>query len=291
MKLDKKRTLKIVKAALKEDIGTWDTTTSLTIPKLESVKASIVAREDCVLSGMDIAEWIISCLDYSVRFKPQATDGRRIYKGKEIAFLEGHARAILSAERTMLNFLCLLSGITTNVTAFVKKTEKYGVKIYDTRKTFPLLRYLERYAVEVGGGHNHRFGLWDQVLIKDNHLKTISHACPNRRAISQVLRDLRKKVQKNIKIEIEVANLKEFEDAIKGKPDIIMLDNMNVGDVKKAVHLRNKPALKSKPLLEVSGGITIDTVEGYAATGVDRISVGALTHSVKSIDMSLEINA
>ncbi len=286
--LDKAKVLKIIRATLKEDIGAGDITTSVTVPRLESVKASIVAGEDFVLCGIGIAEWVINSVDYSVRFKPQAKDGQRIYKGKEIAFLEGHARAILSAERTMLNFLCFLSGIATNVNKFVEKTKKYGVKIYDTRKTFPLLRYLEKYAVETGGGHNHRFGLWDQVLVKDNHFQAIRR---KPQAISEVLKEVRKKVQKNIKIEIEVTNLKEFEDAIKGKPDIIMLDNMNAGDVKKAVNLRAKKAPKKKPLLEVSGGINIDNVEKYAGTGVDRISVGSLTDSVESIDMSLEINA
>lgn len=288
MKLNKARTLKIIRAALKEDIGAGDITTSVTIPKFESVKASIVARESSVLCGIDIAEWVINSVDFSVRFKPQAKDGQRVYKGKKVAFLEGHARAILSAERTMLNFLSLLSGIATNVNKFVEKTRKYGVKIYDTRKTFPLLRYLEKYAVETGGGYNHRFGLWDQVLVKENHLKAIGHRLP---AISEVLKEVRKKARKNIKIEIEVTNLKEFEDAIKGKPDIIMLDNMSAGDVKKACELRGKTASKKKPLLEVSGGINIDNVEEYAGTGVDRISVGSLTDSVESVDMSLEINA
>ncbi len=286
--LDKARTLKIIKAALKEDIGPGDVTTMSTVPRLESVKAFIMAREDFVLCGIDIAEWVINSVDYSVRFKPQVKDGQWVYKGKEVAFLEGHARAILSAERTMLNFLSLLSGIATKVKRHVKITEKYGVKIYDTRKTFPLLRYLEKYAVETGGGHNHRFGLWDQALVKENHLKAIGHWPP---AIGEILKEVRKKVQKNIKIETEVTNLKEFEDAIKGKPDIIMLDNMSAGDVRKAVELRNKRISKKKPLLEASGGINIDNVEKYAKTGVDRISIGALTDSVESIDMSLEINA
>jgi nicotinate-nucleotide pyrophosphorylase (carboxylating) len=284
--LDKARTLKIIKAALKEDIGPGDVTTAGTVGKTESVKAAIVAGENCTLCGIGVAEWVINTLDYSVRFKPQAEDGQEVYEGKEIAFLEGHARAILTAERTMLNFLSLLSGIATKVKRHVKITEKYGVKIYDTRKTFPLLRYLEKYAVKTGGGYNHRSGLWDQVLIKDNHLKAIKKKL---RTISEVLEEVRKKVQKNIKIEIEVANLKEFEDAIKGKPDIIMLDNMSAGDVKKAAELKNKRASKKKLLLEASGGINMDNVAEYAKTGVDRISIGSLTDSVESVDMSLEI--
>lgn len=283
MKLDKTRTLKIIKAALKEDIGIGDVTTVSTVHKLESIKASIVAGEDCILCGIDVAEWIINALDYSVRFKPQAKDGQRVYRGKEIAFLEGHARAILSAERTMLNFLCFLSGIATKVNKFVEKTKKYGVKIYDTRKTLPLLRYLEKYAVRVGDGYNHRFGLWDQALVKENHIK-VAKIAESKNFVS----NLRKKVTKNIKIEIEVETLEQFRAMLKERPDIIMLDNMSTSDIKKAVQLRNKIGSET-PLLEASGGITLDNVEEYAKTGVNRISIGALTDSVESVDMSLEI--
>jgi nicotinate-nucleotide pyrophosphorylase (carboxylating) len=283
--LDKARTLKIINAALKEDIGAGDITTMNTVRKLESVKASIVANEDCVLCGIDVAEWAINAIDYSVRFKPQVKDGERAYEGKEVAFLEGHARGILSAERTMLNFLCFLSGVATRVSKFAEKAGKYGVKIYDTRKTFPLLRYLEKYAVVTGGGHNHRAGLWDQALVKENHIKAGKlHAKKN------FISELRKKVTRNIKIEVEVENPEQFKLALAGCPDIIMLDNMPVADVKSAVELRN--AMKTaggKPLLEASGGITLDNVEDYAKTGIDRISVGSLTDSVESVDMSLTI--
>ncbi|MBL7155665.1 MAG: carboxylating nicotinate-nucleotide diphosphorylase [Candidatus Omnitrophica bacterium] len=283
MKLDKARTTRIIKAALKEDIGGGDATTSATIHKLESVKAAVLANEDFILCGMDVAEWTINAVDYSVRFKPQAEDGERIYKGKEIIFLEGHARAILTAERTMLNFLCLLSGIATKVRAFAEKTERHKVKLYDTRKTLPLLRYLEKYAVTVGGGYNHRSGLWDQVLVKDNHLKITKMDIRK-----NLVKEIRNKVTKNVKIEVETENLEEFKLVLPQKPDIIMLDNFPSDDVKKAVGLRN--AVKSNPpILEVSGGINIDNVEEYAKTGVDRISIGSLTDSVESVDMSLEI--
>ncbi|MBL7156676.1 MAG: carboxylating nicotinate-nucleotide diphosphorylase [Candidatus Omnitrophica bacterium] len=284
MKLDKKRTLKIIKAALKEDIGIGDITTANTIPKLESIKASIVVHEDCVLCGIDIAEWIINTIDYSVRFKPQCEEGQHVYEGKEIVFLEGHARAMLSAERTILNFLCFLSGIATKVNKYVEKTKKYGIEIYDTRKSFPLLRYLEKYAVEVGGGHNHRFGLWDQVLVKDNHIKVAKME-----GKKDFIGDIRKKITKNIKIEIEVENLEQFKAALGGQPDIIMLDNMSAKDVKEAAGLRKKIASTEKPLLEVSGGIDLDNIEEYAKTGADRISIGSLTDAVESVDMSLEI--
>ena len=284
MKLDKKRVQKIIKAALKEDIGTGDITTLSTISKLESVEAAIVAGENFVLCGIDIAEWIINAIDCSVRFKPQVKDGQHVCKDKEVVFLEGHARAILSAERTMLNFLCFLSGIATSVSKFTEKIKNHNVEIYDTRKTFPLLRYLEKYAVETGGGHNHRFGLWDQALVKENHLRITKIDMHK-----NFMAELRGKISKNIKIEVEVENLKEFITVLAGRPDIIMLDNMSVQDVKKAVDVKNKAAFSKKPIIEASGGIHLNNVEEYAATGVDRISIGDLTDSVHSVDMSLKI--
>ena len=284
MKLDKARTLKIIKAALKEDIGPGDATTTHAVAKTESVKAAIVTHQDCILCGVNIAEWIVSTLDLSVRFKPQADNAQHVYEGKEIIFLEGHARAILSAERTMLNFLCFLSAIATKVNQFAEKTKKYGVKIYDTRKTFPLLRYLEKYAVTAGGGYNHRLGLWDQVLVKENHIKA-----GRLDKQKNFVKDIREKITKNLKLEVEAESLEEFKAILGAKPDIIMLDNMSLDDIKKAVLLRNNISSEKKPVLEVSGGINIDNVEDYAQTGVDRISVGSLTDSVESVDMSLEI--
>jgi len=284
MKLDKARTTRIIKAALKEDIGSGDVTTSSVIGKFESVKASIVTNEDCLLCGVDVAEWVINTVDYSVRFKPQASDGQRVYKGKEIAFLEGHAVSILSAERTMLNFLCLMSGIATKVKEFAERVKDYKAKIYDTRKTFPLLRYLEKYAVVTGGGKNHRLGLWDQVLVKDNHLKIAGL-----KKSGNLVKAIRNKVTRNVKIEIEVDKLEQFRKVLAQRPDIIMLDNMSAAEVKKAVTLKNKSAYEPKPLLEVSGGINLNNAEEYARTGIDRISVGTLTDSVESVDMSLEV--
>ena len=284
MKLDKERTLKIIKAALKEDIGIGDVTTMNVIPKTESVRAAIIANEDCIACGIELAEWIINSVDYSVRFKPQVKDGDKAYAGKEIIFLEGHARAILSAERTMLNFLSFLSAIATKVNKFTEKTKKYSTKIYDTRKTLPLLRYLEKYAVTVGGGHSHRIGLWDQALIKENHIKIAKIE-----GKKDFIKDLRNKVTKNIKIEVEVENLTQFKSILQELPDIIMLDNMSALDVKKAVNICSRIKSDKKPLLEASGGINIDNVEEYAKAGVDRIAIGEITDSFASIDMSLEV--
>ena len=283
MKLNKERTLKIVRAALKEDIGSGDVTTMATVRKTASIKASIVVNEDCVMCGIDVAEWVINAIDFSVRFKPQVNDGEKVYEGKEVAFLEGPARSILTAERTMLNFVAFLSGIATKTHEFVKKTEKYPAKIYDTRKTLPLLRYLEKYAVVTGGGENHRLGLWDQALVKDNHF----HAGKLSPA-KNVVDDLRGRLTKNIKIEVEVENLEAFKRILSGRPDIIMLDNMPPGEIKKAVLLRDKCDAGKSILLEASGGITPENIEEYAGTGVDRISIGSLTDSVESVDMSLE---
>jgi nicotinate-nucleotide pyrophosphorylase (carboxylating) len=289
MQLEKDRVLPIIKAALKEDIGKGDITTQAFVGESASSGATIVSREDCIVCGLEIAEWVMAQIDYSVRFKPNCKDGTAVGAGKELAFIEGHTASILRAERTMLNFLTFLSGVATKTRKLVEIAKPYGVKIMDTRKTLPLLRYLEKYAVFTGGGTNHRMGLYDQVLIKDNH---IQHA----KALAKSLREgllkglvetSRKKSPKGVKVEIEVATLEEFSDALAGKPDIIMLDNMSAKQVHSCVEVRK--LAKVKPLLEVSGGITVDTVEEYAKTGVDMISVGALTASVTPIDMSLEM--
>lgn len=283
MKLDKTRVLKIIRSALKEDIGSGDITTNKLISKWESIRASIVTNEDCVLCGINVAEWVINTLDYSVRFKPQAMDGQRLCAGKTLAFLEGHARAILTAERTMLNFLSFLSGISTYVNQFVEKVKKYGVEIYDTRKTLPLLRYLEKYAVRIGGGHNHRYGLWDQVLVKENHIVI----CKN---FFHKMKEFRKKIPADLKIEIEVENIRQFKMALEQGPDIIMLDKMNPHEVQEAIRLRGRISKKPvTPILEVSGMVNMENIEEYAKTGVERISIGSITDSVNSVDMSLNI--
>ncbi len=283
MQLEKERTIAIIRAALKEDLGKGDITTEALVDRFASAKAVIVTREDCVVCGLQVAEWLMAQVDYSVRFKPNLRDGDLVGAGKEVAYLEGHAASILKAERTILNFLSLLSGIATSTRQFVDKVKPYGVKIMDTRKTMPLLRYLEKYAVSCGGGSNHRMGLYDQVLIKDNHIKCHSE----KMTLKNLIETARKKNEKGTTVEIEVTTIEEFNAALEGKPDIIMLDNMSSREVKACVEIRR--VAKTKPLLEVSGGITLDNVEEYAKTKVDMISIGSLTGSVKAIDMSLEI--
>ncbi|MDP2912899.1 MAG: carboxylating nicotinate-nucleotide diphosphorylase [Candidatus Omnitrophota bacterium] len=276
--------LPIIKSALKEDIGKGDITTGALIDKRDSSGAAIVTNGTCVVCGLEVAEWIMAEVDSSARFKPDCKDAVFAGAGKEIAFIEGRTTSILRAERTMLNFLSFLSGIATTTRQFVDKAKPYGVKIMDTRKTLPLLRYLEKYAVSAGGGSNHRMGLYDRILIKDNHISVQRN---KKIAIQDIVERCRKKAAKGAVIEVEVSSIAEFSDALLGKPDIVMLDNMRAGDVLACVEIRRFS--KQKPLLEVSGGITIGNVEEYARTKVDMISIGSLTISVKSIDMSLEL--
>jgi nicotinate-nucleotide pyrophosphorylase (carboxylating) len=252
------------------------------VDKSASSKASIVAKEDCVVCGLKIAEWVMTQVDFSVRFKPNCDDGHFVGMGKELAYLEGHTGSILRAERTILNFLSFLSAIATTTKSFADKAAPYGVKIMDTRKTLPLLRYLEKYAVSTGGGANHRMGLYDQVLIKDNHIQ-----CSGKASLKNLVEIARKKNLKGIKIEIEVASVEEFTDALAGAPDIIMLDNMTPQNVRSCVEIRRLS--KIKPVIEVSGGINFATIDEFIKAKPDVISIGALTASIKSIDMSLEI--
>ncbi|MFC1590700.1 carboxylating nicotinate-nucleotide diphosphorylase [Candidatus Omnitrophota bacterium] len=284
MDLDKERVMSIIKAALKEDIGKGDITTSSVIKKYSSSSAAIVTREDCVACGLLVAEWLIGALDYSVRFKPMCKDGAFVGAGGEFAMLDGNTASILRAERTMLNFLSLLSGIAAKTSKFVEIAKPFGVRIMDTRKTFPLLRYLEKYAVSVGGGHNHRMGLYDQVLIKDNHIKVTCKQLP----VSGIIESARKKNPKGTVVEIEAGSIEEFREALSAGPDIIMLDNMRIADIKACVELRRKSE-RAKPMLEASGGVNLENVKDYARTGVEMISIGGLTSAVKSIDLSLEI--
>ncbi|MCX5678260.1 MAG: carboxylating nicotinate-nucleotide diphosphorylase [Candidatus Omnitrophica bacterium] len=289
MQLDRARVLRIIKAALKEDIGRGDITTQPLIDRLSISKAVIISREDCVVCGLEIAEMVMAGIDYSVRFKPNCKDGTFVGKGKDVAFIEGATASILRAERTMLNFLTFLSGISTRTRQYQDKVKPYDVKIMDTRKTIPLLRYLEKYAVFTGGGANHRMGLYDQVLIKDNHIYCRkNNLSPGREfSLKSIVEEARKKSRKGTVVEIEISTLKEFSDALGGRPDIIMLDNMGINEIKACVEIRKLS--KTKPLLEVSGGITLDTVEEYAKTGVEMISIGELTDSVRAIDMSLDL--
>jgi len=270
----------IVRHALVEDIGRGDITTQLTIPPDKEIKAGFLVKEDCLVCGLPVAERVFKIVDNSVVFKAVYKEGSSIKKGKIVARVSGKAKSILSAERVALNLLSMLSGIATKTREYVRHIEPYKTKITDTRKTMPGLRELQKYAVRIGGGYNHRMSLDEMILIKDNHIK-----------VSEGY-DKLPSVPKGFKIEIEVQNLDEFKHALHFKPDVIMLDNMGLDEIRQAVKIKDETLFNShhpRTKLEVSGGVELDNVREIAACGIDIISVGALTHSLKPVDMSLEV--
>jgi len=265
---------------IKEDIGKGDQTSLSCIDKNVSGKAKLICKENAVLAGIEMVEMICHYYDKNLKINSIKKDGERILKDDTILTIKGKAHSILSIERIILNCLQRMSGIATKTNNLVTKTKEYGVKLLDTRKTTPGIRFMEKWAVKIGGGKNHRFGLYDAILIKDNHIdycKGISHAV--KKACDYV--------QKNEKIPIivEVRNKKELTEIINLKPKIdrIILDNFSIKETNKAIKLVN--GLFS---LETSGNISEKNIVDYAKTGVNYISIGALTHSVKNIDMSLQ---
>jgi nicotinate-nucleotide pyrophosphorylase (carboxylating) len=263
-----------VKQALKEDIGKGDITTESIVTENHASSAIILAKEDGIICGIDIAKEVFKAYDDKVSYEPLAKDGEKVRKGQVVARVSGKTRSLLSCERVALNFLQRMSGIATLTNRFVMAVEPYKAKIMETRKTTPCLRKYEKYAVKCGGGLNHRFGLYDMVLIKPAHIKVAGSI---KKAVGYGQKG-------GLKIEVEVRNIQELKEALQEKVDFIMLDNFSVGDIKKAVALTD-----GKMPLEASGGINLENVRQIAATGVDRISIGALTHSCKSLDMSMEI--
>lgn len=291
--LEKEKVIDFVRNALKEDIGRADITTAFLVPSSLRVKADIVVKSSGILAGMPFVEIVFGILDSGVRMKFNSKDGDSIEPGKAVCYLDGSATSILKGERVILNLLSRTSGIATLTKKFTDKVKRYNVDIMDTRKTTPNMRYIERYAVAAGGGKNHRFGLFDQVLIKDNHLTALKVLNPDLKTaniIKDAVETAKKRVQKNVKVEVEAGNIAEFEEALSAGPDIIMLDNMSAASIKEAVKIRNASGAKGMQVkLEASGGITLDNVEEYANTGVDRISIGSLTHSAAALDFSLEV--
>jgi len=264
----------LLKKALKEDMGGGDVTTNLLIDKNKKAKAVFLAKEEGVVSGLFLIEGIYRLLDKKIKVKLFVKDGGNIKKGTILAEVSGHARGILSGERLVLNFLQRMSGISSLTKKFVEATKGTKAKILDTRKTVPLLRALDKYAVFCGGGMNHRFGLYDAILIKDNHLALV----PIKTAVL-------KAKKAGTPFEVEVKNLKELDIALSAGANRVLLDNMNLADMKKAV-------LKCAPLgvkTEASGGVNLKNVKQIALCGVDFISIGALTHSVRALDVSLEL--
>ena len=272
----------IVKLALREDVGSRDVTTSAIIPKNAHVKAGIQAKAPGILCGIEIAELVFRYVDENLRFLPVGKDGDTLEPGQEIAYIEGSAASVLIAERTALNFLSHLSGIATLTRKFVDRVKGTKVLILDTRKTTPNLRVLEKYAVKTGGGTNHRAGLYDQILIKDSHLKILREE-----KIVDIVARAKASALKNMPVGIEVKNLKELTEALKSKPSYILLDNMSPEMIKQCIQARTTAA--SKIPFEVSGGVNFDNVRSYADLGVERISIGGLTHAAPALDISLDI--
>jgi nicotinate-nucleotide pyrophosphorylase (carboxylating) len=264
----------IIKQALNEDIGKGDITTNLIVPKNQKSRAYITAKQNGILAGNIFIKMLFQMLDPNTKIKFLVKEGNYFNKGAKIAEINGKTRILLTGERTALNILCRLSGIATLTRKFVDQIGHTNAKILDTRKTTPNLRILEKYAVKIGGGYNHRFGLYEMILIKDNHIKAVGGII---NAIIQA--------QKALKvIEVETKNLAEVKQVLSLKVPIIMLDNMSLNQIRQAVKL-----VKGKAKLEVSGNVNLKTVRKIAGTGVDYISVGAITHSAPIIDLSMKI--
>ena len=272
---------RLLHAALTEDIGSRDLTSSL-IPADQHAKADAIFKEEGLLCGLPIAERLFRLVDENLRFLPVASDGEKIDGGRAIFYVEGKCRSILAAERVALNFLGHMSAVATMTRSFADRVEGTPAQIFDTRKTTPLFRILDRYAVKKGGGQNHRSGLYDGVLIKENHLHALSQE-----SLETIVGQARSRVSKKTQIGVEVRNLKELASALKAPTDYILLDNFSVPNVKEAVALRTKMNVRIP--LEVSGGVKLNNVAEYAACGVERISVGALTHSIQVVDISLNL--
>lgn len=269
---------KILERFLFEDIGSGDITTNSIVQADAVSHGYIISREKGVAAGLPLAEMVFQILDPGVEFRALARDGQKIEKDMILAEVSGNARAILTGERLALNLLQRLSGIATRAARLVELAAGNKSRIVDTRKTTPGLRMLEKYAVRAGGGHSHRFGLFDAVLIKDNHIKVAG-------GIRQAVEAARRACPHTARIEVEVEDFAGVNEALDAKADIIMLDNMAPGKMREAVAL-----IAGRALVEASGGVSEENIRSVAEAGVDLISVGALTHSVKSLDIGLDIN-
>jgi nicotinate-nucleotide pyrophosphorylase (carboxylating) len=274
---DKDLISRMIELALAEDIADGDITTDSLIPRSARAEASLTMKEDGVISGLEIFALVFEQLDKDIVFTPYVSEGKKVKKGDIIAGIRGSYRALLTGERTALNILQRMSGIATTTSIYAKALEGTQAKLLDTRKTAPCMRALDKQAVKAGGGYNHRKGLYDMVMIKDNHIKVAG-------GITQAVANIKQNCPKTVKIEVETTNLKEVEEALASDADIIMLDNMELHTMKQAVKI-----IGSKALTEASGNITLETVRETALTGVNYISSGALTHSVKALDISMNI--
>ncbi len=267
----------IIQRALNEDIGDGDVTTRCTVPPAVTAEGQFVAKEAGVIAGLEVAKQALLLVDERVQFTAHVTDGKQVGVGRVIAEVSGPGRALLSGERVALNFLQRMSGIATLTHRFVKAVQGTSAVILDTRKTAPGLRPFDKWAVRLGGGLNHRFGLYDMVLIKDNHIAAVG-------SISEAVARVRAQDERRRAIEVEVKTLDELREALELNVDRIMLDNMSPAEMREAVRLTGR-----RTPLEASGNVTLENVADIAATGVDCVSVGQLTHSVQALDISLEL--
>jgi nicotinate-nucleotide pyrophosphorylase (carboxylating) len=267
----------IIEAALNEDIGTGDITTQAIVNPKKKGRAQAIAKDNFIVAGLDVFEATFKCLDQNINVRKLIADGHRAQKGAVIAEVAGGLSGILQAERVALNLFQRMCGIATLTAKYVDAVRGTRAKILDTRKTMPGLRVLDKMAVRIGGGSNHRTGLYDGVLIKDNHIEAAG-------GITAALKAQRKRLPHTLKIEVETKNLREVKEALACGADIIMLDNMTMDAMKKAVDF-----VAGRALLEASGNINLQRVAEIAATGVDLISVGELTHSVRAADISLNV--
>jgi nicotinate-nucleotide pyrophosphorylase (carboxylating) len=271
----------IIERALDEDVSWGDVTTDNTVPPDQWSRAVLLAKQDGVLCGGRVFAETLAMVDAAVTVDLLLPDGEAISNGKVVARVEGPTRALLTGERTALNFVQRLSGIATTAAAFAAQLRGLPAKLIDTRKTTPGLRVLEKYAVRVGGGHNHRFNLADGVLLKDNHLAALKNRGLD---LAGAIAEVKQRIPHTMKVEVEVTALDQIDAALAGGADIILLDNMSTADMREAVR-----RIGGRALTECSGKVTLETLRERAATGVDLISSGALTHSAKALDLSLEI--
>jgi len=287
-KLNIEKALPLIKMAIEEDLGRGDVTSKLLFKEDTVDKATIISREEIVVCGVDIVREILKCYDERLKLTININDGESAHVGNKIAAIKGPLRSMLTAERVMLNFLQRLSGIATTTRKYVRAIQGTKAKIYDTRKTMPGWRILEKYAVRCGGGYNHRLGLYDGVLIKDNHLAELGRNFQTK--LRKIINEARN--QKGIKfIAVEVDHVDDQLNYVLKIPgiDIVLLDNMGQWQLKHAVDMRNRMCGRNKkPLLEASGNVTLSNVSAIAQCGIDRIAIGAITHSARAVDIGLD---
>ena len=273
----------IISGAIAEDLGMGDVTTEALLTDDQQGVGFVVAKEEGILAGIGVAEQVFHRVDPELNLELFVDDGARVKPGTKLAKVSGSITSILKSERVALNFLQRLSGIASNTNRYVERVGGLPVHIMDTRKTTPGLRSLEKYAVMMGGGKNHRMNLGDGILIKDNHLAALRSQGLN---IKEIVAKARQNAPHRLPIEVEVMTISEALQAVEAGADIIMLDNMNLEDMRKAVE-----SIHGRALIEASGGITLDNVRAVAETGVNYVSIGALTHSARALDMDLELEA